>query len=98
MLNKQFYVYILTNKRNGTLYVGITNNLIRRVSEHKSKLIKGFTSKYNVDKLVYYEVYDDSYNAINREKQIKGGSRNKKIELIEKDNKNWDDLYCELFK
>ena len=97
MLNKQFYVYILANKRNGTLYVGITNNLIRRVSEHKSKLIKGFTSKYNVDKLVYYEVYDDSYNAINREKQIKGGSRNKKIELIEKDNKNWDDLYDKLF-
>ena len=97
MLNKQFYVYILANKRNGTLYVGITNNLIRRISEHKSKLIKGFTSKYNVDKLVYYEVYDDSYNAINREKQIKGGSRNKKIELIEKDNKNWDDLYDKLF-
>ncbi len=97
MLNKQFYVYILANKRNGTLYVGITNNLIRRVSEHKSKLIKGFTSKYNVDKLVYYEVYDDSYNAINREKQIKGGSRNKKIELIEKGNKNWDDLYYQLF-
>ena len=97
MLNKQFYVYILANKRNGTLYVGITNNLIRRVSEHKSKLIKGFTSKYNVDKLVYYEVYDDSYNAISREKQIKGGSRNKKIELIKKDNKNWDDLYYQLF-
>ena len=97
MLNKQFYVYILANKRNGTLYVGIINNLIRRVSEHKSKLIKGFTSKYNVDKLVYYEVYDDSYNAIKREKQIKGGSRNKKIELIEKDNKNWDDLYDKLF-
>ena len=97
MLNKQFYVYILANKRNGTLYVGITNNLIRRISEHKSKLIKGFTSKYNVNKLVYCEVYDDSYNAINREKQIKGGSRNKKIELIEKDNKNWDDLYDKLF-
>ena len=96
MLNKQFYVYILANKRNGTLYVGIINNLIRRVSEHKSKLIKGFTSKYNVDKLVYYEVYDDSYNAIKREKQIKGGSRNKK-ELIEKNNKNWDDLYDKLF-
>ena len=97
MFDKQFYVYMLANKKNGTLYVGITNDLIRRVSEHKSKLIKGFTSKYNVDKLVYYEVYDNSYNAISREKQIKGGSRNKKIELIEKDNKNWNDLYCGLF-
>ena len=97
MFDKQFYVYILANKKNGTLYVGVTNDLIRRVSEHKSKLIKGFTSKYDVDKLVYYEVYDNSYNAISREKQIKGGSRNKKIELIEKDNKNWNDLYCGLF-
>ena len=76
MFNKKAYVYILANRRNGTLYIGVTNNLITRVSQHKSKVIdKSFTNKYNIDKLVYYEVYDDMYNAITREKQLKAGSR-----------------------
>ena len=95
-MNKNSYVYILANKKHGTLYVGVTNDLLRRISEHKSKKIEDFTMKYNVDKLVYYEVYDDMYNAISREKQLKAGSRNKKIELIEENNKNWDDLFYNL--
>ncbi|MDD4092626.1 MAG: GIY-YIG nuclease family protein [Smithellaceae bacterium] len=74
-MNKQFYVYIMTNKNNAVLYTGVTNDLKRRVYEHKNKLLDGFTKKYNVDKLVFYEVYDDIKNAIAREKQIKGGSR-----------------------
>ncbi|MEW6328429.1 MAG: GIY-YIG nuclease family protein [Thermodesulfobacteriota bacterium] len=76
------YVYILTNKRNTVLYTGMTNDLKRRVFEHKEKLVDGFTKKYNVTKLVYYEVFDDPENAILREKQIKAGSRQKKIDLI----------------
>ena len=95
-MNKNSYVYILANKKHGTLYIGVTNDLLRRVSEHKSKKIEGFTKKYNMDKLVYYEVYDDMYNAISREKQLKAGSRIKKIELIEENNKNWDDLFYNL--
>lgn len=74
-----YFVYILSNKYNKVLYVGVTNNLIRRVWEHKEKLVKGFTRKYNVDKLVYYEVYNDINNAVSREKQIKGSSRDKKF-------------------
>ena len=91
-MDKQFYVYFLTNRNNNVLYTGVTNNLSRRVYEHKNKLIEGFTKKYHVDKLVYYEAYADSLNAITREKQIKGGSRAKKIQLIESMNKEWDDL------
>ena len=79
---KKGYVYILFNKRNGTLYTGVTSNLIKRVYEHKSKTIDGFTKKYNLDKLGYYEVCEDISTAIAREKQIKGGSRKKKLELI----------------
>jgi len=90
---KQSYVYILFNKRNGTLYTGVTSNLIKRVYEHKDKLTEGFTSKYGVDKLGYYEVYADIRLAIEREKQIKGGSRKKKLELIETMNPEWNDLY-----
>jgi len=89
----QYYVYILTNKFNRVLYTGITNDIYRRVYEHKNKLIKGFSSKYNVTKLIYYEVFDNVESAIVREKQIKGGSRIKKIKLIEGINPNWDDLY-----
>ena len=91
-MNKQYYVYILTNKINTVLYTGITNNLERRIFEHKSKYFKGFTAKYNVNKLVYYEIYSDIYEAIQREKQIKSGSRQKKIDLIQSLNPKWKDL------
>jgi putative endonuclease len=83
----------MTNKNNTVLYTGITNNLKRRVYEHKEKVVHGFTKKYNVTKLVFYEVLYDPENAILREKQIKGGSRQKKIHLIESVNKEWKDLY-----
>lgn len=92
----QYYVYIMTNKRNSVLYIGVTNDLKKRVYEHKAKLIDGFTKKYNVGKLVYYEVFSDIYNAITREKQIKGGSRKRKIDLINSINSNWRDLYEEV--
>jgi putative endonuclease len=83
----------MTNKKNTVLYTGVTNNLRRRVYEHKEKLIKGFTKKYNISKLVYCEVFDRIGDAITREKQIKGGSRQKKIDLINSINKDWQDLY-----
>ena len=88
--------YILTNGRRTVLYVGVTNDLKKRGFQHRHKLIKGFTSRYNVDKLVYFEVFEDAYNAISREKQIKGGSRQKKIDLIKSMNPEWRDLYDEL--
>ncbi|MFH1873735.1 MAG: GIY-YIG nuclease family protein [Pseudomonadota bacterium] len=94
---KKYYVYILTNKNKTTLYIGITSDLIKRISEHKNKLLEGFTEKYNVDRLVYYECYDDPENAILREKRLKKWNRQWKIELIEKMNKGWKDLYDELF-
>jgi len=93
MRDYNFYIYILTNKYNKVLYTGVTNNLKRRIYEHKEKLIDGFTKQYNVNKLVYYEHFTDINEAIAREKQIKAGSRKKKIDLIEKDNKEWKDLY-----
>lgn len=93
MNNKQAYIYILFNKRNGTLYTGVTSNLVKRVWEHKQKIVEGFTQKYNIDKLGYYEIFDDILKAIEREKQIKSGSRTKKIKLIESINPNWQDLY-----
>jgi putative endonuclease len=96
MNNKQFYVYIMTNKYNNVFYTGITNDLKRRIYEHKNKIVEGFTKKYNINKLVYYEVFDDAYNAITREKQIKGLSRAKKLNLINNANKEWKDLYGEL--
>ncbi len=92
----QYYVYIMTNKRNTVLYTGVTNDLKKRIYEHKTKLIDGFTKKYNVRRLVCYEVFSDIYNAIAREKQIKGGSRKRKIDLINSINSNWRDLYEEL--
>jgi len=92
MINN-YYVYIMSNGKDGTLYIGITNNLIRRVWEHKKKVKPlSFTSKYNLQDLVYFETYTDPKNAIMREKQQKAGSRKKKINLIEKDNPDWDDL------
>ena len=87
----QYYVYIMTN-RSDTLYVGITNNIRRRVYEHKNKLVEGFTKKYNINKLIYYETFADVDSAIAREKSIKGWLRNKKIELIETMNPDWNDL------
>lgn len=87
-----FYVYILASKKNGTLYTGVTNNLLRRMYEHKNKLCKGFTGKYDVNKLVYYEYTQYVNNAIQREKQLKGWLRKKKIELIESVNPYWEDL------
>jgi len=95
-LNKQYYIYIMTNKNNSVLYTGVTNDIKRRVYEHKEKLVSSFTKKYNVDKLVYYEIFDDILTAIEREKQIKGGSRKKKIDLIIKMNPEWKDLYNDL--
>ena len=92
-MEKQFYIYILTNKNNRILYTGVTNDLVRRVYEHKNKLCQGFTKKYNIDKLVYYESCNDPISAISREKQIKAGSRQKKITLIESMNVDWRDLY-----
>jgi len=87
-----YYVYILTNKSNKVLYTGVTNNLERRIYEHKNKLIPGFTEKYNVNKLVYFDHTTDINEAISREKQIKGWTRQKKIELIETINPEWVDL------
>ena len=92
-MQKQSFVYILFNKSDGVLYTGVTSDLVKRVFEHKSKVIKGFTQKYNVDKLGYYEVFEDIEQAILREKQIKAGSRKKKIELIESINPEWRDFY-----
>ena len=86
----------MTNYTNTVLYTGVTNDLVRRVYEHKNKLMEGFTKKYNLVKLVYYEAGNDIESAIVREKQIKGGSREKKIRLIESMNPEWKDLYCEL--
>ncbi|MGC8690597.1 GIY-YIG nuclease family protein [Caldisericum sp.] len=93
MEEKKFYVYILSNKYNNVLYVGITNDLKRRTYEHKNKFIDGFTKKYNVNKLVYYEIYNDPINAITREKQLKDFRREKKVRLITEFNPNWEDLY-----
>ena len=88
---RQYYVYIMTNK-SGTLYTGLTNNLERRMYEHKEKLLKGFSEKYNISRLVFYEAFSDIRSAISREKQIKGWVRSKKIEIIELMNPGWKDL------
>ena len=93
----QYYVYILSNKKNGTLYIGMTNNLERRMLEHKSKSIEGFTKKYDLDKLMYFETYKYVNEAITREKRLKKWERQWKINLIEEDNLNWDDLALEWF-
>ena len=95
-MSKEYYVYIMTNKSR-TLYIGVTNNLRRRVYEHKNKLVAGFTSKYNIQFLVYYEAGSDIHSAIAREKQIKGWLREKKIALIDSMNPAWKDLSEEWF-
>ena len=89
---KQPAVYIMASKRNGTLYVGVTSNLVKRVWEHKNDLAEGFTSRYGVHMLVYYEVLDTMDAAIEREKQLKAGSRKRKLDLIESMNPEWDEL------
>tara|TARA_R110002073_G_scaffold23229_8_gene79392 strand:+ start:1833 stop:2135 length:303 start_codon:yes stop_codon:yes gene_type:complete len=94
----QYYLYILTNKKNGTLYIGVSNDLKRRVFEHKNKLKEGFTKKYGLDKLVYFESYQYVNDAIEREKNMKKWKRQWKINLIEKENPNWKDLSFDWFK
>lgn len=91
-----FYVYITTNKSNKVLYTGVTSNLKKRISEHKQKINPGFTQRYNANKLVYYQAFVRAQEAIDREKQIKAGSRQKKIGLIQGMNNNWDDLTTRL--
>jgi len=93
---KKYYVYILASRRNGTLYIGVTNNLKKRTWEHKEDLVEGFTKKYQVHLLVYFEIYDDINDAIRREKQLKKWKRSWKIKLIEKHNPTWRDLYNDL--
>ena len=88
-----YYVYMLTNAHNTVLYTGVTNDLERRCLEHKNKKVKGFTQKYNADRLIYFEVFDFIHDAIEREKQIKGYSRLKKNSLVDAFNKDWKDLY-----
>ena len=95
-MDKQFYIYLMTNMSNAVLYTGVTSDLKRRVYEHKEKLIEGFTKKYRVTKLVYYEMANDAQTALTREKQIKSGSRQKKAALIESMNPLWHDLYDDL--
>jgi putative endonuclease len=91
-----YWDYILASGKHGTLYVGVTNDLVRRVYQHQNKLIKGFTARYRVDRLVWYETYDDATFAITREKELKKWNRDWKINLIERENPNWDDRYDEI--
>jgi len=93
---KDYYVYILCNFRNGTLYIGVTNNLVKRIYEHKSDFVEGFTKKYKIHRLVYFEQTSSIESAINREKQLKKWNRKWKLELIERKNPEWNDLYNEI--
>ena len=95
-MEKQFYVYILASKRNGTLYLGVTSDIVKRVWQHKNGLIEGFTREYGVKKLVYYEIHEGAENAIKREKQLKKWRRAWKLELIEEKNSEWRDLYVDI--
>ena len=95
-MQKQYYVYILTKERNSTFYVGMTSDLIKRIWHHKNSVANGFTKKYNIKQLVYYEVFDDLQNAIKREKRLKQWSRAWKIKAIEEQNPEWNDLYEEI--
>ncbi|MBN2323358.1 MAG: GIY-YIG nuclease family protein [Spirochaetes bacterium] len=95
-MDRYYYVYIMTTRKNTALYTGVTNDLKRRIYEHKEKLIEGFTKRYNINKLVYYEIFTNSIDAIKREKQLKGGSRKKKVELINGMNNGWVDLYNQI--
>ena len=93
MKTKQFYVYILYSKRNGTLYIGVTSDLVKRIYEHKNDLVDGFTKKYGIHRLVWYETHDSAESAITREKQMKKWERAWKLKLIEQNNPKWNDLY-----
>jgi putative endonuclease len=93
---KHYYVYIMANKQNGTLYTGVTNDLVRRVNEHRNNLVEGFTKRYGLHKLVYFEATSDIDSALNYEKQVKDLSRAKKLILIENVNPQWDDLWNEI--
>ena len=95
-VNRQSHVYIMTNKWNSVLYTEVTSDLKKRAYEHRAKLVDGFTKRYSITKLVYYEVFEEIENAILREKQIKAGSRQKKLQLINSLNKEWKDLYEEI--
>lgn len=95
-MEKQPSIYIMANKYNGTIYVGVTSNLLKRVWQHKQGSIQGFTAKYALKQLVYFEVFEDMENAIVREKQLKAGSRERKVGLIESTNPEWRDLYPEI--
>ena len=92
----QYFVYMLASKRNGTLYIGVTNNLLKRVHQHKNDIAEGFTQKYSVHNLVYFEAYNDIRSAITREKRMKKWKRQWKMELIEKSNPEWEDLFDSL--
>ncbi len=93
-----FYVYLTASQKHGTLYLGVTDNLVRRIHEHKAKAVPGFTKQYSVVRLVWFEIYDDSTNAITREKEIKKWRRDWKIRLIEQENPDWFDLYDSIIK
>ena len=95
--SRDYYVYIITNSRHRPLYVGVTNDLIRRVYEHKNKLVKGFTSKYNISMLMYYETSTDVMSAIAREKELKSWRKSKKVDLVESCNPQWKDLSLEWY-
>ncbi len=92
-MSKNGYIYIITNKYNTTLYIGVTSNLVKRIWEHKNHVVEGFSKTYNLNKLVYYEIMNDIETAINREKFLKGKTKKFKIELIENFNPKWEDLY-----
>ena len=92
-MEKRFFIYILASGKHGTLYIGVTSDLIRRIYEHRTKVVPGFTKKYEVTKLVYYEIFDDPLSAIEREKELKKWRRDWKIRLIEEKNPGWADLY-----
>jgi len=96
VMDRQYYIYIMTNAKHTALYTGVTNDLKSRVWEHKEKFVEGFTKRYHIDMLIYYEVCEDVISAISREKQIKAGSRKKKIELVNSMNSEWCDLFGEL--
>ncbi|MCK1744890.1 GIY-YIG nuclease family protein [Bradyrhizobium sp. 139] len=91
-----YYVYLLASKKYGTLYIGVTNDIVRRIHEHKSKVVAGFSKRYSIDRLVWFEIYDDPVTAIEREKELKKWRREWKIRLIEEQNPRWIDLYPQI--